>query len=211
MNIASQYQTIRHSTQVKSIINKSVFIASVVGVKSKEETRNFLKAIVQQFPDASHHCWAYQVGLGREKEFHCSDAGEPANTAGPPILQIIKKEEITNVMVIVSRYFGGQKLGKRGLIKAYRDVTQEGLRAAGKTRKYALREFVVSNIEYHEIGTIIQTIKSQQGRIVKIDYGEKIKIILCLPDALQKWMTGMVQNITQGKGYISAGKLHWYK
>ncbi|MFW6149240.1 MAG: IMPACT family protein [Atribacterota bacterium] len=211
MNITRQYQTISHYTQLKSIINKSRFIASVREVKNKEETKRFLKAIVQQFPDANHHCWAYRFGIGREKEFQCSDAGEPANTAGLPMLQVIKKERMTNVMVIVSRYFGGVKLGKNGLIRAYRNVTREGLLAAGKIKKYALREFVVSNLEYPEIGSVIQTIESQKGLIINIDYGEKIKIIFCLPDALREWMTGMLQNITQGKGCIRIGGLRWYQ
>ena len=211
MNIANQYQTIKHSNQVKIIIKKSRFISSVREVKNKAETRKFLKSIVQQFPDANHHCWAYQFGIGREKEFQFSDAGEPFNMAGPPILQVIKKERITNVMVIVSRYFGGIKLGKSGLIRAYRSVAQKGLLAAGKISKYVLREFVVSNIEYHEMGAIIQTIESQKGLIINIDYGEKIKIILCLPDKLQEWMTGMVQNLSKGKGCIRTGELRWYQ
>jgi len=210
MDTTSHYQTVSQFIQIKNTISKSRFIASVQEVKNESETRLFLKSIVQQFPDATHHCWAYQFGVGKDEVFQYSDSGEPANSAGPPILQAIKREKVTNVMVIVSRYFGGIKLGISGLIRAYRDIALKGLQAAGKTRKFPLREFFLEDIEYQALGAILQSIESRAGRIEDILYGEKVKIIACFPDTLQEWIIQMVKNATQGKACIRTGELRWY-
>ena len=210
MDITGYYQTVNHPVQIKNTINKSRFIASVQEIRNEEESREFLKRIIQQFPDANHHCWAYQYGVGKEEVFQYSDSGEPANAAGPPILQAIKREKITNVAVIVSRYFGGIKLGIGGLTQAYRNTTLAGLRAAGKIRKFPLREFILEGIEYQALGAILQSIESQSGRIDDIHYGEKVKIITCLPDTFQGWIIRMVKNATQGKASIRLGEIRWY-
>jgi len=210
MDTNSNYQTVSQFIQIKNTISKSRFIASVQEVKNENEARIFLKSIVQQFPDATHHCWAYQFGVGKKGVIQYSDSGEPANSAGPPILQAIKREKITNVMVIVSRYFGGIKLGISGLIRAYRDIALEGLKAAGKTMKFPLREFILEDIEYQTLGAILKSIESRSGRIEDIFYGEKVKIIACFPDTLQEWITQTVKNATQGKACVRLGELLWY-
>ena len=173
--------------------------------------RKFLKKIEGQFPDATHHCWAYQYGNGKDKIIRYSDSGEPVNSAGPPILQAIKKDKIDNVMVIVSRYFGGVKLGKSGLISAYRDTAQKALQKAGKVGKYALKEFIMENIEYNELGPLHQAIESKRGHIINIDYGKKVQISACLSYDYKEWITRKLKNITKGKGRIAEGKLHWYQ
>lgn len=210
MDITGYYQTVNHPVQIKNTINKSRFIASVQEIRNEEETREFLKRIIQQFPDATHHCWAYRYGFGKEEAFQYSDAGEPANAAGPPILQAINQKNITNVMAVVTRYFGGIKLGISGLIRAYRNTALMGLQAAGRITKYPLREFILEDIEYQALGVILQSIESRAGRIDDINYGEKVKITTCLPDTFQEWITEMVKNVTQGKACIRLGEIRWY-
>ena len=211
MDIISHHQTINSSIQIKNTINKSRFIASVQEIKNEYEARVFLKSIVEQFPDASHHCWAYQFGVGDRMIFQYSDGGEPANSAGPPILQAIKREKITNVMVVISRYFGGIKLGISGLIRAYRDTALKALQAAGKVKKFPLRKYIIEDVEYQILGSILQSIESQAGRIDDIQYGEKIKIGVYLPEKLQEWITQVVKNITKGKARIRFGGIRWYR
>jgi len=183
MDIISYHQTINSSIQIKNTIKKSRFIASVQEISNEYEARIFLKSIAEQFPDASHHCWAYQFGVGGQMISQYSDGGEPANSAGPPILQAIKREKITNVMVVISRYFGGIKLGISGLIRAYRDTALKGLQAAGKIKKFPLRKYIIENVEYQILGSILQSIESQDGVIDDIQYGEngllkRLKILL---------------------------------
>ncbi|HKK82668.1 MAG TPA: YigZ family protein [Atribacterota bacterium] len=211
MDVISYHQTINNSIQIKNTINKSRFIASVQEIKDECEARIFLKSIAEQFPDATHHCWAYQFGVGEQTVSQYSDGGEPANSAGPPILQAIKRKKITNVMIVISRYFGGIKLGISGLIRAYRDTALKALQAAGKVKKFPLRKYIIEDVEYQTLGSILQSIESQAGRIDDIQYGEKVKIKVYLPDNLQEWITQVVKNSTKGEARIRFGEIHWYR
>ena len=180
-------------------------------VEKEEEIREFLKEVKEQFSTASHHCWAYRIGINEQQTKQYSDAGEPANSAGPPILQAIEQQNLTNVMVIVSRYFGGIKLGISGLIRAYRETALQGLQAAGRAEKFTLREFILQEIHYQELGQIIQAIESKKGRIADICYGEKIVVYIYMPESMQGWLTDMAKNVSHGRVTIRIGKVKWYK
>ncbi|HAJ33528.1 MAG TPA: YigZ family protein [Candidatus Atribacteria bacterium] len=211
MDTTNYHQTVSKNAEIKNTIKKSRFIASIKEIENEEEAKLFLKSITQKFPDATHHCWAYKYGLGKETVLQYSDGGEPANSAGPPILQAIKKEKVTNVMVVVSRYFGGNKLGISGLIQAYRESALQGLQVAGKVKKISLREFIIENIEYQTLGNILQSIESQSGRIEDIIYSKRIKIKAFLPEQYQKWITQVVKSASRGEGKVKLGKLRWYR
>ncbi|MBA7544862.1 IMPACT family member YigZ [subsurface metagenome] len=211
MTNKNNYTTISHNIQVKNTIKKSRFYASVKELKKEEEIREFLKELKEQFPDASHHCWAYKIGINEQQIRQYSDAGEPANSAGPPILQAIEQEGLTNVMVIITRYFGGIKLGIGGLIRAYRESTLQGLQSAGRVEKYALREFILQGINYRELGPIIQAIESRKSRIANVSYDDKITVIAHLPESKQGWLNDMVKNISHGRVTIKTGQVKWYK
>lgn len=210
MESISQFQTVNHFVQMKHTIHKSRFIVSVQEVKNEEESRYFLKSIIKQFPDATHHCWAYRFGNGKNEVFQYSDDGEPTNSAGPPILQAIRRENVTNVMIVVTRYFGGNKLGISGLIQAYRNISLEGLRSAGKKKMLPLREFIIKDVDYQALGKVLQSLESQSGHILGIDYGRKVKVLVCLPGSLDHWVTQMVENITRGNANIHSGEIRWY-
>ncbi len=207
----NNYITINHSVQVKNTVKKSRFYSSVKEMEKEEEIREFLKELKEQFPDASHHCWAYKVGINEQQIKQYSDAGEPANSAGLPILQAIEREGLTNVMVIVTRYFGGVKLGIGGLIRAYRESALQGLKSAGRMEKFSLREFIIREIKHKELGPIIQAIESREGRIANISYNGKIIINAYLPDSLQDWLNDMVKNISHGMVTVKIGQVKWYK
>lgn len=209
MENKTYFQTVSRSVQFDNSIKKSRFIALVQEVKTEEEVKSFLKEYNQRFPDATHHCWAYRMGFDRNEIIQYSDGGEPANTAGPPILQAIKQERLTNVLVLVVRYFGGIKLGKSGLIKAYRDTARSGLKQAGKKRKYPWQEFIIEEIEYPYLGNILQSIESKSGRIDDILYGEKVKMVILIPEMEQEWLKHFVNNATRGKALLNQGALKW--
>jgi len=211
MTNKNNYTTVSHNIQVKNTFKKSRFYTSVKELKKEEEIREFLKDLKEQFPDASHHCWAYKIGIKEQQIKQYSDAGEPANSAGPPILQAIEQEELTNVMVIVTRYFGGIKLGIGGLIRAYRESALQGLQSAGRVEKFALREFILQGINYRELGPIIQAIESREGRIADVSYGEEITVITHLPESRQGWLNDMVKNISHGRVTIKIGQIKWYR
>ncbi|HOF03094.1 MAG TPA: YigZ family protein [Atribacterota bacterium] len=202
-------QTVVRSAKFENIIKKSRFIALVQGIETEPEVRSFLKEAAQKYPDAAHHCWAYRLDSGKNKISQYSDGGEPANSAGPPILQAIKQEQLTNVIVLVIRYFGGIKLGKSGLIKAYRDTARSGLQQAGKKRSYPWQEFIIEGIEYQSLGTILQSIESKSGKIDDILYGDRVKISALLPEIELEWLQQLINNVTQGKAGLKIGAIRW--
>ena len=108
----------RRDIDTEFTVKRSRFIGSVRTVLSAEEAAALIKDFPLLYPKANHHCWAYRVGIDSPLE-HCSDAGEPAGTAGRPILGTIKRHLLDNTLIVVTRYFGGVKLGVRGLIEAY--------------------------------------------------------------------------------------------
>ncbi|MFA6711611.1 MAG: YigZ family protein [Candidatus Caldatribacteriota bacterium] len=203
------FQTVAHYARYNNTIKKSRFIALVQEIGDETEARTFLKSVQQEFPDATHHCWAYRLGSGKNEITQYSDSGEPSNSAGPPILQAIKQEKVTNVIVVVVRYFGGIKLGISGLIKAYRDTARMGLQQAGKKRKYPMQEFIMEGIEYKSLGTILQSVESKSGKIEDIQYGEKVNLKALLYPAEEEWIKKLFNNVTQGKALIKKGKIKW--
>ena len=121
-----QYKTVLEGGTGEIIEKKSRFIATVRPVRNEEEALAFLEEMRKQYWDARHNCYAYSVGRNREYT-RCSDDGEPSGTAGRPMLDVILGEDIYNVAVVVTRYFGGVLLGTGGLVRAYSKAVQEGL------------------------------------------------------------------------------------
>jgi len=120
------------SNEIK--IEKSRFIASIKICISEEEAREKLKAVSEEHRQASHNCWAYRIGTEKVREYF-SDDGEPAGTAGKPILGALHMYDVTNTLLVVTRYFGGKKLGVRGLIEAYGTSASELLSMTGIVEK----------------------------------------------------------------------------
>jgi uncharacterized YigZ family protein len=135
-----EYLTIKDLTRSKLKIKGSIFIATALSVGSEEEARNWIKKISQEFFDATHHCFAYKIKTDQSNIVKYSDAGEPRGTAGIPILSAIESEKLFNVLVGVTRYFGGTKLGTGGLSRAYRLSAQAVLKDCEKIKKLACAE-----------------------------------------------------------------------
>lgn len=109
---------------------RSRFIGSVRAVASAEAAAEIIKGFPLIYPKSNHHCWGYRIGVKDPLE-HCSDAGEPTGTAGRPIVGVLKKYELTNTLLVVTRYYGGIKLGVRGLIDAYKHAAELAVEEAG--------------------------------------------------------------------------------
>lgn len=143
------YLTIEKSARVITTAKKSKFIASVKNVESEEEAKKFITEIKKEFKDASHHPYAYMI----HEIFNSSDDGEPLNTAGKPILDVILKKNLKNVVIVVTRYFGGVKLGIGGLIRAYREAALKGIEVAEIVEKFY--EGVISfSVPYEFFGDV---------------------------------------------------------
>lgn len=185
------YKTVLEGGTGEITEKKSRFIATVRPVKTEEEALAFLEEMKKKYWDARHNCFVYSVGLNREYT-RCSDDGEPSGTAGRPMLDVILGEDIYNVAVVVTRYFGGVLLGTGGLVRAYSKAVQEGLAASRiieKRRGIALKVIT----DYTGIGKIQYIAGERNIPILNSEYTDKVVLELLIPsedvDAVQKAVT----------------------
>ena len=173
------YKTAHTEAKTERIINRSRFISQCFPVRSEDEALSRLNEVRKQYPDATHVCYAYRIGeLSETTRF--SDAGEPSGTAGMPILEVLKANELTYVLCTVTRYFGGILLGAGGLTRAYAKAAKDALDAAGKAR---MQPFSVLLLEcpYPMFERIKLLIEGHEGRIESSDYGAAVTLTFLLP------------------------------
>ena len=151
-DIPHSYITIANEFRTEYIIEKSHFIATIAPVSTEEEAQAFIQRISKEFWDATHNCTAYAIGPRQEQQ-RSSDNGEPSGTAGKPMLEVLKKTTITNVAVVVTRYFGGIKLGAGGLIRAYSHSVAKAVQEGPKLL-IAPRQIVSLTIDYSYFGSV---------------------------------------------------------
>ena len=186
-----QYKTVLEGGTGEITEKKSRFIATVRPVSSEEEALAFLEETRKKYWDARHNCYAYSVGMNREYT-RCSDDGEPSGTAGRPMLDVILGEDIYNVAVVVTRYFGGVLLGTGGLVRAYSKAVQEGFRESRIIEKKHGICLTVTT-DYTGIGKI-QYIAGEIGiPFLDSEYTDKVVMKLLIPsedvDSVQKAVT----------------------
>ena len=169
--------TIDKNAEVEITVKKSKFIANLIRVETQEMANEKLKEIKKKYRDARHNCFAYRVYCEDNLMERFSDDGEPSGTAGSPMLHILQKNNIGNVIAIVTRYFGGILLGTGGLIRAYSDAT---LDAISKTNlvEYVLGLEIYVDLEYDQFESFKYYCKKNDFKIKKIDYGEKIECLI---------------------------------
>lgn len=143
-NPTDEYLTVTTLVRDKVKIESSIFIATAVPVDSEETAKEWIQKISREFHDATHNCYAWRVKDHRREIEKYSDAGEPRGTAGKPILSAIESEELHNVLVVVTRYYGGIKLGTGGLSRAYHSSAQGALQKAEKVTRWITSDIILS-------------------------------------------------------------------
>lgn len=176
---------------------KSRFIATVQCAESEEEAVSFINAMKKKYWDATHNCSAFVIGEGQTLQ-RCSDDGEPSGTAGRPMLDVLLGEKICNLVVVVTRYFGGTLLGTGGLVRAYSKAVQEGLRHCKiieKKQGYLLE----IKTDYTGIGKI-QYILGQRGiAITNSEYTDTVTVEALVPLEEKKDLTEEITEVTNGR------------
>jgi len=165
--------TCQHQTKIKA----SRFIADIFPVKHVENVQALLSEISKREYTANHHCFAWRLGIGDEEIWRVSDDGEPAGTAGMPIYQVLAGANITNVLAVVTRYFGGTKLGKGGLMRAYGGVVQEALPQL-KKRGYIPRLTLECQCDFEHANLVYRLIETYGAQLKKQDYADGVTIQL---------------------------------
>ena len=174
--MVKEYYIIGQESECEIIINKSRFIGRAFPIKDEEDAIEKIRSIRAQYPDATHHCYAYITGSGGNVQ-RFNDDGEPGGTAGMPILQVIQQQQLENVLVVVTRYFGGIKLGAGGLVRAYSKTAAEAISKAGKKKMVPCNKGNVK-IEYDLLGTVEYFLKQERIPILNKEYTEKVDIEL---------------------------------
>ena len=175
---ADEYRTIAAPSEAIYTEKRSKFIAIALPVRTVEEVKMRLEEYQKKYYDARHVCYAYMLGHER-KDFRANDNGEPSGTAGKPILGQINSNELTDVLVIVVRYFGGIKLGTSGLIVAYRTAAAEALAAAAFVERTVDDEVEVL-FEYPFMNDVMRVVKEEEPTIVSQTYDMDCMMRLCI-------------------------------
>ena len=169
-------------------VNKSKFLAHVMHVETEEAAREFVLMIRKKYFDATHNCSAWILGERGDKQ-KSNDDGEPGGTAGNPILETIKKQGLTNCAVVVTRYFGGIKLGAGGLIRAYGHTAALGLDAARVVQMTTFQRFSLT-LEYNFLATVENYLRNKKIRVEGTDYADVVTLeLLLLPAQVEKFLT----------------------
>lgn len=173
------FNTIKETSSAEIIEKKSKFIANIFYVESIEDVENKLKEIRKKYYDAKHNCFAFRLDKDNISRF--SDDGEPSGTAGSPMLNILEGRNLSNVLVIVTRYFGGILLGTGGLVRAYSDATIKAIENANIVSK-VFGNVVNIEVEYKDLDNFKYYLKNENINIEDISYVEKIIIKIELTD-----------------------------
>ncbi|HJE15867.1 MAG TPA: YigZ family protein [Lapidilactobacillus dextrinicus] len=172
------------------IIKKSRFIAEIARIEDEAAAQDFINTIKKKYAKATHHCYAYQLGFNQEIQ-RMSDDGEPSGTAGSPILEVLEKQNLVNVICVVTRYFGGIKLGAGGLIRAYGSATAAAVETVGKVAGIAQDQYEIT-IQYNRLDILTHWLTEQQINIFDTRYTDKVSLNIWLDqDRVQETLTAM--------------------
>ncbi len=178
-------------------VMNSRFIASAAPAFSVDEARAFISQIRQEFPDASHHVPAFLIGFGASVTAHCSDAGEPAGTAGRPALAVLQGSGLGDVVVVVTRYFGGTKLGTGGLVRAYTDAVKAVLADLPRAEKIPTCTVMLA-FEYTYLERIRLMVAEHHGLILDEDFGADVTLTVRFAVEMLAGFQSGLQNLTRG-------------
>lgn len=197
----SHYYTVKGYGEHEIIIQKSRFICYVERVTTEEEAIGFIQKIKKKHYDANHNCSAYLIGEYDHIQ-KANDDGEPSGTAGVPMLEVLKKKKLKDTVVVVTRYFGGIKLGTGGLIRAYGKSVSEGLQATGMVERKLMRVIRVT-IDYTWLGKLENELRSSPYIVKEIHYLNNVVVETYVEEALKTIFFDWIINMTNGQATTS--------
>ena len=203
----SNYKTLHKFGVDEYIVEKSTFIGYAKPIKTEEEAIEFVNEIKKKHKDATHNVWAYTVGENMNIQRY-SDDGEPQGTAGIPTLEVIKKEDLRDVVVVVTRYFGGIKLGAGGLVRAYTKGAKVGIEGGIVIEKVKYTEVKIK-IEYTQLGRIQNEIMNLGFKVKDTIYSEDVEIIVYSKIEDVQSLTDRMIDITSGTADVSIGEEYY--
>ncbi|MDV2582834.1 YigZ family protein [Alkalibacillus haloalkaliphilus] len=184
------YLTVKKEGKHEINIQKSRFIGHIKRTETEEEAQAFIQKIKKEHASATHNCSAYMIGEQNLIQ-KAQDDGEPSGTAGVPMLEVLKQMDLKDTTVVVTRYFGGIKLGAGGLIRAYSSSTSEAIRQIGAVKRSLMREVIIT-AEYGMLGKLENELRNHKQLIENIDYAERVSFHVLVPvsevDSFKGWI-----------------------
>ncbi len=198
METPDSYLAIKGNAETEIKIKASKFIGRVFSCESENEAIAVLENIRKKYYDATHHCFAYRVGLGKDIIFRYSDDGEPNGTAGKPIYDRLEGPELTNLILIVTRYFGGTKLGTGGLTHAYSDTAKAVLDKAGSLEKY-ITDNISMVLQFSDYSNVERMIHQIGAKIIESDFSDIVKLKVKIRLSLIEKLKNSLIDLTSGR------------
>ncbi|WP_100374063.1 YigZ family protein [Bacillus sp. FJAT-45037] len=199
------YQTVKGHGNHEITIQKSRFISYFARATTEAEAQAFIEEIKKKHWNANHNCSAYLIGE-QDNIQKANDDGEPSGTAGVPMLEVLKKRQLKDTVVVITRYFGGIKLGAGGLIRAYGGAVSEGLNAVGVVER-KLMQVMHAQLDYHWLGKVENELRQSIYQLKQIEYLDQVDVQTYVAsdevDTFTEWMT----NLTNGQAKLEKGEL----
>ncbi|WP_405927972.1 YigZ family protein [Streptomyces griseus] len=198
-----QYRTVARAGVHESEINRSRFLCSLAPAATEQEAQDFIARVRKEHPTATHNCFAYVIGADASVQ-KASDDGEPGGTAGTPMLQMLTRREVRYAVAVVTRYYGGVKLGAGGLIRAYGGVVGEALDALGTITRQRFRLATV-HVDHQRAGKLENDLRATGRDVREVRYAEAVTIEIGLPDADVEVFTAWLADATAGTATLELG------
>ena len=198
MSITDERRIPAARVRTEIIVVNSRFITTVIPVSSVEQAKSALREVRAEMPDASHHVYAYRIGHANSVTDGMSDDGEPSGTSGPPVLAILRGSGLGDILIVVTRYFGGTKLGTGGLVRAYSDAARAGIEAVPIRLKIA---YTLLGIElpYPLYQQSKRLIEAHQGAIEDQDFGEQVTVLARFPSSSVEAFSAAILELSAGR------------
>lgn len=196
--MSGEYQTIIGIATAKYVVKKSRFYGNATAIQNRDEAKTFVTDVQGRIRQATHYCFAYSLGNGDDKLEYATDAGEPTNSAGPPILAAIRSAGLSNTIIVIARYYGGVKLGVGGLIRAYGTCARLCIENATIVTRIYYQDLRVITT-YNRIGTVVNLCERLGGQVINIEYDPNPNITI----RIQQTEIGTFQEQIQSIGSTS--------
>jgi uncharacterized YigZ family protein len=202
MLVSLRYPIPRERFRCETEVERSRFIATVQPVTSLDDVQIFVAAMKAEFPDANHNCWAYLLGQpGSSDQVGMSDDGEPHGSAGKPMLIVLQHSGLGDTAVVVTRYFGGIKLGRGGMVKAYTATVKAAFAQLPRSERVSW-VYYQATLDYAHVTPFERRISVFELEILDADFGERVSYRVRLPEEHRGGFLKMIDNLTAGQGIL---------
>ncbi len=194
----THYPVPARTTRIENVVVNSRFVASISRADTVAEARAFIQAVRDEMPDASHHVYAFKVGYGGSVVEGMSDDGEPSGTSGPPALAVLRGADLGDVVLVITRYFGGTKLGTGGLVRAYGGAAKDAIAALPVELKIEKR-YVGISVAYTFYERLKLLLDEHHAEIDAEEFAADVTVYAYLPVDQLDALTAALQNLTAGQ------------